>query len=425
MISFRNWSYNAAGRMTQVKETVTATSAVSTIVTNYDGDGEAVRVYEPANIVNSDSYMVRSSVFGGTVTRLNNAGNKVKTTVNVDDRLIAMQYHAAPDYMIWTHTDPLGLSEAGDTKSVYDPMGNFINWQPAPTGPPPSSYPRSSASFGGLGSLFGSAQDKSCIFNDLPISCEELAHKIDIGGVTAVLHGKEIPLVPLGLGMFQFSLAQDDKPEDPLDELWDYREREFGYFILPMVPQDTRVTTIDPAGIRGALDLMLRKGDCGKFIEELINRLAADTKNPFLSDYALDLFDSVNGAKKGGFVRGGLADKYHVGATSDGSIRSGNAAIHINSNFDGVFEPQVEAKAIIATDAFNTLHELVHHAGSKNYYSDIQIAQTLSKWLGVPGLPTRKKGESQWDFIGRNSSYFSSVLREKCPTLSVMGNQLR
>lgn len=76
------------------------------------------------------------------------------------------------------------------------------------------------------------------------------------------------------------------------------------------------MTTIDPAGIRGALDQMLRKGDCGKFIEELINRLAADTKNPFVSNYALDLFDSISGAKTGGFVRGGLADKNRVSATS-------------------------------------------------------------------------------------------------------------
>ena len=28
----------------------------------------------------------------------------------------------------WTHIDPLGLSEAGDTKAVYDPMGNYIPW---------------------------------------------------------------------------------------------------------------------------------------------------------------------------------------------------------------------------------------------------------------------------------------------------------
>jgi hypothetical protein len=107
-----------------------------------------------------------------------------------------------------------------------------------------------------------------------------------------------------------------------------------------------------------------------------------------------------------------------------GSIKSGNAAIHITGNFDGVFPP-VEANAIIANDAFNTLHELIHHAGSKGYYDDIQIAGTLFKWLGVPGLPLQKKGESIRDFIGRNSSYFSGVLRDKCPTLSVVGGELR
>src|SRR5688572_13983790 len=170
---------------------------------------------------------------------------------------------------------------------------------------------------------------------------------------------------------------------------------------------------------------MLRKGDCGKFIKELINRLAADTKNPFISDNALDLFDSVNGAKKGGLIRGGLADKYRASATVSGSLKSGNAAIYLTSNFDGVFDPQAEASAIISNDAFNTLHELVHHAGSNGYYDDIQVAQTLSTWLGVPGLPTRRKGESKSDFMRRNSSYFSSVLREKCPTLSVVAGQLR
>lgn len=131
----------------------------------------------------------------------------------------------------------------------------------------------------------------------------------------------------------------------------------------------------------------------------------------------------MRGAKKGGFVRGGLADKNKVSSTVNGYIRSGNAAIHLGSNFDGTFDPEVEARGIIAIDAFNTLHELVHHAGSKRYYNDIQIARTLSNWLGIPGLPRRKKGESDWDFIGRNSSYFSSVLREKCPVLS--GNQVR
>jgi hypothetical protein len=80
--------------------------------------------------------------------------------------------------------------------------------------------------------------------------------------------------------------------------------------------------TIDPFGIRKNLDRMLRSGECGTFVEELINRLAATTKNPFVSDYALDLFDAVANSEKGGLVRGGLADENRVGATVSGQIRS-------------------------------------------------------------------------------------------------------
>jgi hypothetical protein len=77
-----------------------------------------------------------------------------------------------------------------------------------------------------------------------------------------------------------------------------------------------------------------------------------------------------------------------------------------------------------STDAFQALHELIHHAGSKRYYTDQQVAQTLYDWLGVPGLPIREKGESEKAFIGRNSTYFSQVLSSKCPTLQVNRDEL-
>jgi len=59
-------------------------------------------------------------------------------------------------------------------KAVYDPLGNLIPWRPSPqsSGPPPSSYPRSSASFGGLGSLFGNAQESSCQVDGIPTNCD-------------------------------------------------------------------------------------------------------------------------------------------------------------------------------------------------------------------------------------------------------------
>jgi len=38
---------------------------------------------------------------------------------------------------------------------------------------------------------------------------------------------------------------------------------------------------VDPNGIRSALETMLRKGECGRFVEDLINALQAKTKEPF------------------------------------------------------------------------------------------------------------------------------------------------
>ncbi len=158
---------------------------------------------------------------------------------------------------------------------------------------------------------------------------------------------------------------------------------------------------------------MLRIGDCGKFVEDLINGLGASTKNPFVSDYALDLFDAVAGGK-GGFIRGGLANKYRVSATVSGNIRSGNAAIHLTSHFNG---PPV-GNSVNFIDAFQTLHELVHHAGRNRYYNDQEVAQTLSAMTGIAGLPDRKNYKSREAFVGANSAYFSKVLSSKCPVLS-------
>jgi len=44
----------------------------------------------------------------------------------------------------WTQKDPVGMTETGTDvmyKSVYDPLGNYVPYQPesAPGGPPPGS----------------------------------------------------------------------------------------------------------------------------------------------------------------------------------------------------------------------------------------------------------------------------------------------
>ena len=81
-----------------------------------------------------------------------------------------------------------------------------------------------------------------------------------------------------------------------------------------------------------------------------------------------------------------------------------------------VTTPQQKAQAVVVLDAFNVLHELVHLAGSNSYYTDRQVAVALSN-MGFAGLPVRRKGENSRAFVGRNSNYFSDVLRTKCPPL--------
>ena len=183
VIGSRDWAYDAAGRMIQAKDTTTANNAISTYLTAYDGDGQSVREYlqEDPNF-SGNTYLIRSSVLGEVVTRLDNAGRKVKTVVNVDGLLMAVQTsnNGFADAVSWTHVDPLGLSEAGDTKSVYDPLGNYIRWQNAPTAPP-NAYPPSSASFRGLGSAFGTTQDVACTDGGLPINCNTAVRLLNNG----------------------------------------------------------------------------------------------------------------------------------------------------------------------------------------------------------------------------------------------------
>ena len=171
LASFRDWSYDTAGLLIKLKETVVASGWTSTYITSYDGNGRQVREYLLEDPVNSNSYMVWSSVLDEPITRLDNVGSKLKTIVNVDGMLRAVQYWSGGNPVVsWTHVDPLGLSEAGDKKPVFDPLDNYVPWQAAP-GMPPNAYPPFSPSFGGLGAGFGSSQSVACTSDGLPVNC--------------------------------------------------------------------------------------------------------------------------------------------------------------------------------------------------------------------------------------------------------------
>jgi hypothetical protein len=183
------------------------------------------------------------------------------------------------------------------------------------------------------------------------------------------------------------------------------------------IKSETWTAPPDTQSIRSNLKTMLTKGEgeCETFIQELLKRLASKD-NPNVAGSVLDLFDKVSQQK--GFVRGGLATEYKASAAISGNFKSGDASIHLAVGFSFMVTT-VEEKAIAVAqiDAFNSLHEIVHLAGEKHPYDDVEVAQVLSSWLGVPGLPERRKYKSQREFIGANSTYFSKILKLKCPPL--------
>jgi YD repeat-containing protein len=202
---YRDWSYDAAGKMVQVQETVNNPISVSTYTTGYDGDGQPLRESTTTSASTTTGYMIRSSVLGGVVTRLDSAGAKQKTVFNVDGRLTAVQLSiSGSNSVIWTHIDPLGLSEAGDTKPVYDALGSYVPWQHVPSGAPPNAYPPFSPNFGGLAPSFGYAINSSCILDGIPTDCAVASRMLALGsaeqcpdnycGASRARNGNLVPL---------------------------------------------------------------------------------------------------------------------------------------------------------------------------------------------------------------------------------------
>jgi len=209
---FRDWTYNAAGQMVQVKETQTANNQFSTYVSNYDGDGELASEFlqeSPTGI----SYKIRSSVVGEVVTRLNNVGNKTGMTVHLDDRVTPARMSAADTGGVPfpTYDDPLQQSIAGDRKAVYDPLGNVIPWRPWPGGPPPNFYPRSSSQFGSLGSSFGSAQERGCALDGIPTNCDTVMRLVNNGYPGRLLFNSRVVALEWGLIDMAFYRGHDQR----------------------------------------------------------------------------------------------------------------------------------------------------------------------------------------------------------------------
>jgi hypothetical protein len=155
----------------------------------------------------------------------------------------------------------------------------------------------------------------------------------------------------------------------------------------------------------------LKKYECRELIQDLLDAVKSK-KNPLAkSGDIMTLFNSVV-TGKGGFSR----------TAPDGSAGYGNPTGRISQGNAGIFliGTNYPAGVQLGFDTQGTLHELLHLAGYKTYYTDQQFAEAVhsnpanqSRALYPPDTPAmhaalKDPGSLAW------SSYWGDVLVQKC-----------
>jgi hypothetical protein len=200
------------------------------------------------------------------LTRLDQNGNKSITYVPADGLLFATQTVTQNMAGVaWTQRDPVGISETG--KGVYDPLGNYLPFQPHDDPRPPvGSY--NSSSMAGFYASFASNPfqlNVGCIRDGIPTSCDRVLHDINRGLASQVtISGTQNPNVALAnAGFIPQVRSQEVRPNfpDPLDERNAFTfsvdvidsvaiipGRERGIVPDPTTPQNRGIPTWDQHG---------------------------------------------------------------------------------------------------------------------------------------------------------------------------------
>ena len=177
----RTMAYDAAGRMITSVETTEFNTV--TYSAGYDGDGQLVKESTNTSPGTPDaSYIVRSSVLGDVLTRLDQSGNKKTTHVPAEGLLFATQRTSgAPGaFVSTTIRNPLGVSET--SKAFYDPLGNYIPFQASgDPRPPVGSYNSGSMSALSANQADPNSFGVGCIMDGLPTNCNKVVQAIDRG----------------------------------------------------------------------------------------------------------------------------------------------------------------------------------------------------------------------------------------------------
>ena len=159
--------------------------------------------------------------------------------------------------------------------------------------------------------------------------------------------------------------------------------------------------------------MLLRRGDCGNFVERLINQLGTKA-NPFISDYVPDLLSAVNIVIAPQYDRKGVhvaGKAYERGKNSVGKLGvSPLDAEGLGSPSDyGYRDAQYQYIETV-------LHELIHFSGQNGRYTDREVVLALDAMGAIPKGDWRDAfNRLAKDDLHGNSGFFDGILQLHCP----------
>ncbi len=400
----QTWTYDAAGSQISIAEV--SSGATSTNTVSYDGDGQLLyeSVTTPAST--KANYLIRSTVLGTVLTKLDASGNKDITYVPANGLAFPMQTKDGSGNPIvggvWR--DVTGLQEDG---KAVDPFGAVIQNVQPPTGGSPPNMPFYGGTYGGVSwNQFTNANNFSsgCTLDGVRTTCQNaLGQALNgnafirslstTGTLAEFSHG--------GLGGLMGAIRSGYSSEN------DYKRTSFlqadNLNIGPAFDRDSQKPPIETARIplvnlKKLLQDTLAYGDCADFMTRLLAKAGqvSDGKNDPISTDIMQIYSLLNRQARGGIELNHKGAYYNYwskgyeqlplvsggGGLADGYWQQQNRKVFINQIEIPARTSALNVARVPYHYAERVLHEFFHVAGTKSLYAH-ELMDASAKALGV------------------------------------------
>ena len=464
------WEYDAAGFVTRADETfytrdaagetIEAANADSNADYGFDGDGRTVKAVRnhPGPNGFTTQYWLNSTMLGRlAVAELNHSGQRQARFIYASGRKIAQERYGT---VTWSHTDPVtasrgdsnasgggyyGLAEFnadGINMGFAPPVENgFVNPEADTDWPLMARGSQCSGADPTCQTCYvdGFESDcgrinweaaEQCADNDCgpaPIYSNRLhryvglAHWDPNAQAAGLGIGEANGWLPMGINFVGGSTVITGWGSSPLIHavsglhfINNPRNPENDDDVVPVLNKPQNTDFVPLPNLRLGIDALARQGDCGRYIQSLINKVAERTGNPFVSDYITDLFDTITNQAPVAF-RPADPDRSETGGTVRGLIKDGNALIVITPQPN---EPGfASARNLTPYGLRNTvhgyliaaIHESIHLAGLNRRYTDRQLAEAAHALPGSKSYLPSDAGD-----VSANSDAWNAELKKHC-----------